>query len=35
MPKADLVRAVRTGAQQLTWALSGRAPDGWFAGTGV
>lgn len=28
--KADLVRAVRAGAQQLTWALSGRAPDGWF-----
>ena len=25
-----LVRAVRAGAQQLTWALSGRAPDGWF-----
>ena len=27
---ADLVRAVRAAAQQLTWALSGRAPDGWF-----
>ncbi|MBI3216011.1 MAG: IclR family transcriptional regulator [Mycobacterium sp.] len=26
----ELVRAVRTAAQQLTWALSGRAPDGWF-----
>lgn len=30
-PRAALVQAVRTGAQQLTWALSGRAPDGWFA----
>ena len=30
-PKPDLVRAVRAGAQQLTWALSGHAPDGWFA----
>jgi IclR family transcriptional regulator, acetate operon repressor len=27
---AELVRGVRTGAQQLTWALSGHAPDGWF-----
>ena len=26
----DLVRAVRTGAQQLTAALSGHGPDGWF-----
>jgi IclR family transcriptional regulator, acetate operon repressor len=33
MPKPDLVRAVRAGAQQLTWALSGRAPDGWFVET--
>jgi IclR family transcriptional regulator, acetate operon repressor len=31
-PAADLVRAVRSAAQQLTWALSGRAPDGWFSG---
>lgn len=30
-PKADLVQAVRAGAQQLTWALSGRAPDGWYS----
>lgn len=30
-PKEDLVQAVRRAAQQLTWALSGRAPDGWFA----
>lgn len=29
--KADVVRAVRVGAEQLTWALSGRAPDGWFS----
>jgi DNA-binding IclR family transcriptional regulator len=29
-PAADLVRAVRAAAQQLTSALSGRAPDGWF-----
>lgn len=35
LPKADLVRAVRTGAQQLTWALAGRAPDGWFSPTAV
>ena len=35
MPKPDLVRAVRTAAQQLTWALSGRAPDGWFTGPAV
>jgi len=27
----DLVRAVRSGAQQLTGALSGHGPDGWFA----
>jgi IclR family acetate operon transcriptional repressor len=26
----ELVRAVRTGAQQLTWALSGHGPEGWF-----
>jgi IclR family acetate operon transcriptional repressor len=26
-----LARAARTAAQQLTWALSGRAPEGWFA----
>ncbi len=26
----ERVRAVRSAAQQLTWALSGRAPDGWF-----
>ncbi len=32
MPKPDLVRAVRSAAQQLTWALSGRAPQGWFSG---
>lgn len=30
--KPELVRAVRAAAQQLTWALSGRAPDGWFSG---
>ena len=30
LPKAELVQAVRRAAQQLTWALSGRAPDGWF-----
>ncbi|WP_218014536.1 IclR family transcriptional regulator [Mycolicibacterium palauense] len=29
--ETELVRAVRAAAQQLTWALSGRAPDGWFA----
>jgi DNA-binding IclR family transcriptional regulator len=28
---ADLVRAARSGAQQLTAALSGHGPDGWFA----
>jgi DNA-binding IclR family transcriptional regulator len=26
----DLVRAVRAAAQQLTWALSGHGPEGWF-----
>ncbi|MBX7431172.1 IclR family transcriptional regulator [Mycobacterium sp. Y57] len=26
----ELVRAVRTGAQQLTAAMSGHGPDGWF-----
>ncbi|MDT7754546.1 MAG: IclR family transcriptional regulator, acetate operon repressor [Mycobacterium sp.] len=26
----DLVRAVRVAAQQLTWALSGHGPEGWF-----
>jgi DNA-binding IclR family transcriptional regulator len=31
-PKPELVRAVRAGAQQLTWALSGRAPGDWFTG---
>lgn len=30
-PATELVRAVRSAAQQLTWALSGRPPDGWFA----
>lgn len=30
-PATDLVRAVRSAAQQLTTALSGRPPDGWFA----
>jgi DNA-binding IclR family transcriptional regulator len=30
-PAADLVRAVRAAAQQLTSALSGRPPQGWFA----
>lgn len=30
-PGTELVRAVRAAAQQLTWALSGRAPDGWFS----
>ena len=30
-PAADLVRAVRSAAQQLTSALSGRPPEGWFA----
>jgi IclR family transcriptional regulator, acetate operon repressor len=30
-PATDLVRAVRAAAQQLTWALSGRPPAGWFA----
>lgn len=29
---SDLVRAVRGSAQQLTAALSGHGPDGWFAG---
>jgi IclR family transcriptional regulator, acetate operon repressor len=29
-PKDALVRGVRTAAQQLTWALGGRAPSGWF-----
>jgi IclR family acetate operon transcriptional repressor len=29
---ADLVGAVRAGARQLTSALSGRGPDGWFDG---
>jgi IclR family transcriptional regulator, acetate operon repressor len=27
---AELVRAVRAAAQQLTWALSGHGPEGWF-----
>lgn len=27
---AELVQAVRTSAQQLTWALSGHGPEGWF-----
>lgn len=31
VPTTELVRAVRTAAQQLTSALSGRAPEGWFA----
>ena len=30
VPEPDLIAAVRAAAQQLTWALSGRAPDGWF-----
>ena len=30
-PRTALVHAVRAGGQQLTRALSGRAPDGWFA----
>jgi hypothetical protein len=30
-----LVVAVRGAARQLTQALSGRAPDGWFAGSRV
>ena len=30
-PATDLVRAVRAAAQQLTSALSGRPPEGWFA----
>lgn len=30
-PATELVRAVRSAAQQLTWALSGRGPDGWFS----
>ncbi len=30
-PATELVRAVRSAAQQLTSALSGRPPDGWFA----
>lgn len=34
-PKPDLVRAVRVGAQQLTGALSGQAPDGWFGDADV
>lgn len=29
-PKAELIRAVCGAAHQLTRALSGRAPDGWF-----
>ena len=34
-PKDVLVRGVRTAAQQLTWALTGRAPAGWFAADAV
>lgn len=30
-PVAELVHAVRAAARQLTSALSGRPPDGWFA----
>lgn len=31
---SDVVRAVRRAAQQLTWALSGTAPAGWFDDSG-
>jgi DNA-binding IclR family transcriptional regulator len=31
VPAEELVRAVRSAAAQLTSALSGRPPDGWFA----
>jgi len=31
----DLVRAVRVAAQQLTWALSGHGPEGWFEAAAV
>ncbi|KAA9163573.1 IclR family transcriptional regulator [Amycolatopsis acidicola] len=33
-PLEVLARAARSAAQQLTWALSGQAPEGWFTGDG-